>query len=127
MELKPGSERGFGYLFAAVFAVIGLFPLLDGESPHWWSLGLGLALLVVVWLRPALLAKPNYWWFRFGLALGKVMIPLTMGIVFFLAVLPTGLMVRLMGKDLLRLKFDPEAKSYWIEREEPLQSMKNQF
>jgi len=127
MELKPGSERGFGYLFAAVFAVIGLFPLLDGESPHWWSLGLGLALLVVVWLRPALLAKPNYWWFCFSLALGKVMIPLTMGIVFFLAVLPTGLMVRLMGKDLLRLKFDPEAKSYWIEREEPLQSMKNQF
>jgi hypothetical protein len=127
MELKPGSERGFGCLFAAVFAVIGLFPLLDGEGPRWWSLGIGFGLLVIAWLRPALLAQPNYWWFRFGLALGKVMIPLTMGIVFFLAVLPTGLIMRLAGKDLLRLKFDPKAKSYWIEREEPLQSMKNQF
>lgn len=125
-----GSERSFGLVFVAVFAVIGLWPLTKGEPLRLWSLGAAAALLVLALGVPAALRPFNRLWFRFGLLLHKVMNPVIMGLMFFGAFMPTGLIMRALGKDILRLKFDPQATSYWIERHPPgpaPESLRNQF
>jgi hypothetical protein len=86
--------------------------------------------LAIALLYPSLLHPLNRLWFAFGLLLGRVMTPVVMGLLFVLAVVPTALVMRLRGRDLLRLKIDRESKSYWIMREPPgppRDSMGNQF
>ena len=83
-----------------------------------------MALAVV---RPAALTPLNKLWFQFGLLLGKIVAPIVMSLVFFLTVLPTGIIMRLLGKDLLNRKIDRSAPSYWVKREDPVGSMRNQF
>jgi Saxitoxin biosynthesis operon protein SxtJ len=129
-DVKPGSDRQFGLVFAGVFTVIGLLPLLGGNSLRWWALGLAVAFLVVALVHARLLRPFNRIWFRFGLLLHAVVSPVVMGLMFFVAVTPVGLIMRALGKDVLRLRFDADAPSYWIERSPPgpaLGSMKNQF
>lgn len=129
-EVKVGSERSFGMVFAGVFALIGLFPLLGDAPVRLWALGIAAAFGLVAIIVPAALKPLNRLWFRFGLLLHKIVNPLIMGLIFFLTVTPTGLIMRMLGKDPLRLKFDREAKSYWIERAPPgpaPETMKNQF
>ncbi len=129
-EVKSGSDRAFGMVFAVVFAVIGLWPLFNDGQIRLWALGMAAAFALAAVIAPATLKPLNRLWFRFGLLLHKIVNPLIMGLIFYLTVLPTGLIMRALGKDLLRLKFDGEAKSYWIERDPPgpePQSMKNQF
>ena len=108
----------------------GLWPLLDGHGPRFWSLAIAAAVLGVALFAPHLLRPFNRLWFRFGMLLHKVVTPVLMGVVFFLTVVPTGLIFRLFGKDLLRLRCDNDAETYWIDREprgpEP-DTMPNQF
>jgi len=129
-ELRMGSERGFGVVFTVVFAVVGLFPLFSSATPRWWALIIAAVILAVALLRPALLRPLNAVWFRFGLLLHKITNPLIMGLIFFLAVTPTALVMRLMRRDPLHRRFDPDASSYWIERDPPgptPETMKWQF
>ncbi len=99
-EVKRGSDRGFGITFAVVFLLIGLLPLRHGLPPRWWAL-------------------LNRLWARFGDLLHKITTPLVMGLLFFGALAPFAVVLRLVGKDPLRLKRDPNATSYWIERRPP--------
>lgn len=125
-----GSERSFGLVFATVFAVVALLPLLDGAGPRPWALGIAAAFLAAALLRPSLLAPANRAWFRLGMLLGAVVTPVVMALVFFLAVTPTALLLRLFGKDPLNRRFDPAAPSYWIARDpeaDARSSMTNQF
>ena len=127
---KGGSDRGFGVVFAILFVVIGLFPLLDGGPPRAWALGIAAVFLAVALVRPSLLAPLNRVWFKFGLLLQRVVNPLVMALIYFAVVTPTGLIMRAFGNDPLRLKHDPDARSYWIHREPPgpeRESMQNQF
>ena len=117
--VKGSSDKSFGLVFAAFFALIGLWPLIHGASPRWWVVAIGAAFLVVAFIRPSLLAAPNRWWMKFGLLLAKVVNPIVMGLVFYLTVTPTAAIMRMMGKDPLRLRYDRSAKSYWIERTPP--------
>jgi Saxitoxin biosynthesis operon protein SxtJ len=129
-DAVAGSERSFGLVFAAVFALIALLPLLKGGGVRWWSLALAAVFLALALLIPAVLKPLNVLWFKFGLLVGRVMTPLVMGILYILSVIPTGLFLRATGRDLLRLKREPAMKSYWIERESPgpaKGSMKRQF
>lgn len=137
-DVKMGTDRGFGLTFALVFAVLGVWPAIALRgSPHfeparlrWWCLALAIAFLVAALLASPLLRPLNSLWFKFGLLLSTVMTPIMMGILFVLAVVPTGLVMRLWGQDLLRQKFDRQAKSYWIMREPPgpaRESMRNQY
>ena len=129
-EAKQGSPRGFGIVFAVVFAVIGLWPLMGGESARTWALVLAGVLLALALMRPALLAPLNRLWLGLGAVLHRIVNPLVMGLMFFAIIMPTALVLRLMGKDLLRRRFHPGAESYWIPREPPgpePQSMRNQF
>ena len=125
-----GSDRGFGIVFAVVFTAIGLLPLIRGEPPRGWSLAIAGAFLAVTLVKPAWLAPLNTLWFRFGLLLQRVVHPIVLAVIYFAVVTPTGLIMRALGKDPLRLRFDPDATSYWIPRDPPgpePESMKNQF
>ena len=127
IKIKPGSEKSFGIVFAIVYAVIGLLPLASQGGVRPWSLVVAGLVLAVTLVRPSLLARPNRWWFRFGMLLGAVAAPIVMGLVYLVVIVPTGLILRLLGKDLLRTRIDRQASSYWIARDTPLHPMKNQF
>lgn len=129
-DIKASSPRGFGITFAVVFAVVALWPLLRGETVRIWAVVASGAFALAALVVPNLLEQPSRLWHKFGLILHRIMSPIALGIIFFGAVLPTALVLRLMGKDLLRLKRDPAASSYWIPRTPsgpPPDSLKNQF
>ena len=126
----PGSERSFGFVFTVVFVAVGLYPLLAEAAPRWWALGVAAALAGIALLVPKLLGPPNRLWYRFGLLLQRIVHPVILAVVYFAVVTPTGLVMRALGKDPLRLQFDPSAASYWILRQPPgpaPDSMKYQF
>ena len=129
-EPKAGGERGFGIVFAFVFAVIGFWPLWDGGAIRLWALIAAGVFAAAGLFATALLRPLNRVWFLFGMVLHKVVNPLVMGLLFYATITTMALVMRLMGKDPLRRRFDPAAKSYWIERRpagpEP-QSMRHQF
>lgn len=128
VEVQKGSDRNFGLIFAVVFLLLGLFPVIAGAGVRWWSVMLAAVFLVVALVRPSLLAKLNTGWFKLGLALGAIVSPVVLFVVFCLTIIPLGVVMRLLGKDLLNLKINKNAESYWITRvPEAHQSMKNQF
>ena len=128
--IEGSSERGFGLVFAVVFAIIGLWPLRLEDPVRWWALGTATAFFVVAFVYPRALWPLNWLWIRFGILLGRIVAPIVMGIIFFVVITPIALIRRLMGKDSLQLEFDPEAESYWILRKPPgpdPKSMPRQF
>lgn len=128
--VNTSSHRSFGVVFAVVFAVVALWPLTADGGVRWWSLAIAAAFLAVALIRPAVLAPLNRLWTKFGLLLNRIVSPLVMGLLFFVVITPFALAVRLAGKDLLNLKHDPEAESYWIPREPPgplPETIKNQY
>ena len=127
IEVKMGSERGFGIVFFIVFFVIGLWPLINGSEPWWPAIFIGAVFLAAAAIVPKKLTLLNKLWFKFGMFLGGIIAPIVMGLVFVLTVLPTGLIMRALGKDLLRQKMDPEGESYWIKREDQVRPMTDQF
>jgi len=125
-----GSERGFGVLFAIVFLVIGLWPLISEESVRFWAVGIAAVFATLAVVAPQVLLPLNRFWVRFGLLLQRLATPIMLGLIFFLTVFPTGLVMRLMGKDPLNLRFHSHAETYWIERpvtKPARDEMKNQF
>ena len=120
------TNRNFGIVFFIVFLVIALFPLINEESLKIWSLITSIIFLMLGLLNSKLLNPLNKIWFKFGLFLGKIVSPLIMGVIFFFVVTPIGLIMRMIGKDLLNLKQNKD-KSYWIEKSGPKSKMKNQF
>lgn len=126
----PGPERGFGIVMAVALAIVASINLWHDGRWWPWLAGIALAFLAAAFLWPAGLKPLNLLWFKFGLLLHKVVNPLIMGLLFFVTVWPTGLVMRALGRDLLRLKRDPDAASYWIVRQPPgpaPESMKDQF
>ena len=82
-EPAMGSDRSFGFVFTIVFAMIGLFPLLDGRSPRAWSLAVAGALLVLTLVKAEWLAPFNTVWFRFGLLLHRIVNPIVLAVIYF--------------------------------------------
>lgn len=118
-KVELGSNRNFGLVFAGVFTILAFWPLIrHGEAIRWWALAPAAVFLGLALYADHLLAPLNKLWFRFGLLLHSVVSPLVMGGLFYGAVTPVALVLRAMGKDILRLKQD-DAKSYWIERTPP--------
>ena len=125
-EIKIGSNKSFGIVFFVVFLLIAIYPLINNGELRIWSLVIAIIFLILGLINSKVLTPLNKLWFKFGLLLGKVISPLIMGIIFFLVVTPTALIMRIIGKDLLNLKFNNK-KSYWIEKTGPKSKMKNQF
>lgn len=129
-KVEGSSDRSFGWVFTAVFVLIGAWPLIHSNAPRWWAIGIAAAFALVTLIKPTLLAGLNRLWMKFGLLLGKIVSPIALGVLFYLVFTPMGLLMRLFGKDPLRLKFDRAGDSYWIRREPPgppPKSMTNQF
>ena len=128
VSTEQSSEKSFGVVFSIVFLIVSLFPpLINSEGLRIWALVVSIIFFLLAFLAPKILVLPNKLWFKFGLLIGSIVAPIVMAFVYFVTVLPTGLIMRLLGKDLLKQKLDKNAKSYWIERKEPMGSMKNQF
>ena len=128
-DIKISSNRSFGVVFFVVFLLIAFYPLLNNNEIRLWSLIVSVLFLILGILNSKILSPLNKIWFKFGLLLGKIISPIIMGVIFFLVVTPIGFIMKLLGKDLINLKFNNE-KSYWIERgpaEPSPESMKNQF
>ena len=125
--IKAGTERGFGLIFSAVFVIIGLYPVLQSQDIRLWAFIIAFIFLFFGIFLPKVLIVPNKLWVKFGILLGAIVSPIIMGIIFFLVVTPTGIIMRLLGKDLLRQKLNKSKKSYWIKNITSLDSMKNQF
>lgn len=128
--IEISSDRAFGIVFSVVFAIIGLFPLADSGAVRVWALAVAVAFLVVALARPTLLGPLNRLWLKVGALLHRIVSPLVLGLLFYGIVLPTGLLMRLVGKRSIPVGFDREPESYWIPRDPPgppPEGMKNQF
>ena len=125
-----GSDKAFGLVFSVVFLLVALYPLIAGAPIRRWALVLAVLFFVAAFAMPRLLSPLNRIWTKIGLVLHRIVSPIALFVVFCLAVLPTGLVMRGLGKDLLRLRLEPDAETYWIERKPPGradQQMKKQF
>ena len=126
MKLKTSSNRSFGIVFFIFFFIIGIWPLLNNETYRLWSIIISFIFLILGLINSNLLTPLNLLWFKFGIFLGKIVSPLVMGLIFFLVVTPTGLLMKIFRKDLLSLKYNNKS-TYWIENHGQKSKMKNQF
>ena len=125
ISIKRKDNITFGILFFILFLIIGLYPLKSGGFIRIWSVVLSLVFLIITIIRPNLFTFINKLWIQFGILLGKIISPIVMGLVFFFVVTPIGILVRIFKKDVMGLKRG--ASTYWINREDKVQSMKKQF
>ena len=124
------SDRSFGLTFAGFFALLAGLSWWRGGERWPYYVGAAAAFALVALALPRLLAPLNWVWTKLGLLLFKVVNPVVMFVLFAVTIVPIGLIRRALGKDSLRLRFEPDAPSYWIPREPPgpsPESMKNQF
>tara|TARA_B100001564_G_C20556998_1_gene631916 strand:+ start:89 stop:469 length:381 start_codon:yes stop_codon:yes gene_type:complete len=121
------NNKGFGLLFFAVFLIIGLWPIINGDSPRIIFFIIGLIFLILGLVNSKILTPLNKAWMKFGELLGKIIAPIVMAGVYFIVLTPISIIVRLFGKDLLKVKFSDKSKSYWIKRDKDLGSMDKQF
>jgi len=126
VSTEQSSEKSFGVVFSIVFLIVALYPLINSEGLRIWALVVSIIFFLLAFLAPKILVFPNKLWFKFGLLIGSIVAPIVMAFVYFVTVLPTGLIMRLLGKD-FKQKLDKNSKSYWVKRSEPMGSMKNQF
>ena len=110
-HIEGSSDRSFGLVFAGVFLLLATWPLWHGATPRWWAVGIAALFAAVAAMRPTLLAGLNRLWVKLGVLLGKVISPIALGIIFYGALVPIGVVMRLTGKDPLRLKLDFGADS----------------
>jgi hypothetical protein len=125
-NIKVGSNKSFGIVFFILFLIIAIYPIFFNESLKVWSLVISVIFLTLGLLNSRVLTPFNLLWFKIGMQMGRVVSPIVMGLVFFLVVTPTGLIMKLLNKDLLNLK-RKKSKSYWIKRINSKTDMKNQF
>tara|TARA_B110000305_G_C19053503_1_gene453757 strand:+ start:214 stop:603 length:390 start_codon:yes stop_codon:yes gene_type:complete len=125
-NIKISSNRDFGVVFFIFFMIISLFPLFKDGNVRVWAVVVAIIFLILGLLNSSVLSPLNKIWFKFGILLGNFISPIIMGLVFFIVVTPTSLIMRVFGKDLLNLKKNNK-KSYWIEKTRIKSEMKNQF
>ncbi len=125
IKIKRKNNITFGILFFIFFLIIGLYPLISSGTIRIWSITVSLAFLIITIIKPNLFTSLNKLWIKFGILLGKIISPIVMGLVFFFVVMPIGILMKILKKDIMGLKRG--APSYWITREDKIQSMKKQF
>jgi hypothetical protein len=127
---KMGSDRNFGVVFAVFFLILGVLPSVSGDPLRLWAFIASGVLFALALVAPQLLAIPNRVWYRIGLLLGKVVTPILMGALFLTAIIPVAFVLRLFGKDLLRLERQSGLRTYWLPKTKSAvtpASLKDQF
>lgn len=129
VEVRAGSSRTFGFVLAAGFLLLAVAPLRHAAPIRWWALAVAVPFALLGAVRPSLLAPLNALWVRFGLLLNRVTSPIILGIVFYGAIWPIGLLMRATGQRPLQLQRQPDRRTYWIARSQtaPRSSMTRQF
>ena len=125
-KIKIGSNKNFGIVFSIVFLVIAFWPMLNGNEINYWLLAISIVFLILGLINSKILTPLNKIWFKIGIFLGNIVSPVLLGLVFFLIVTPTSIIMKLLGKDLLNLKKNNN-NSYWIEKNNQKSKMKNQY
>ena len=126
-KIKISSNRSFGIVFFFVFLIISLWPLTNESPLRVWPIFVAIIFLILGLMNSKLLTPLNILWAKFGKLLGFIIAPIVMGIVFFVVITPTGLIMKIIGKDLLNNKYNNKIKSYWINRDKTKSTMKQQF
>jgi len=124
-KISKKNNITFGILFFILFLIISLYPLKSDGFIRIWSVVLSSVFLIITIIKPNLFTFLNKLWIQFGILLGKIISPIVMGLVFFFVVTPIGILMKILKKDVMGLK--RRKSSYWINREDKLQSMKKQF
>ena len=125
-KIKLPSNRNFGIVFSIVFLIIAIWPILNQNEIRIWSMMISFIFLILGLINSKFLSPLNKAWFKFGLVLGSIIAPIVMGIVFFIVVTPTGLIMKALGKDILGLKRNKN-NTYWLEKDNSNNNLKNQF
>ena len=128
--VEPGSNRSFGLIVGGILAAIGLYQYFAGNALYPWFGSIGGALVVLGLAVPRVLYPLNLAWTHLGILLGRIVTPIVMFLVYLVSIVPVGLLLRVSGKDLLRLEKKAPGESYWIERDPPgppPESLKDQF
>ena len=126
-KINMSSNRNFGLVFFIVFLIVSTWPLTYEEPIRIWSAIISSFFLILGLMNSKLLTPLNKLWYKFGMILGAIVAPVVMGFVFFLVITPIGLFMKIIGKDLLNIKYDKRKKTYWIKRNTPINTMKRQF
>ena len=121
-----GPNKSFGILFFIIFFIYGIWPIFNSNSIRIWSLVIAVVFFILVLFNSKLLVPLNSMWLKFGALLGKIISPIVMAFVYFFVITPIAIIIRLLGKDLLKVKFNTRS-SYWISRDKNIGSMKKQF
>ena len=124
---SQSSNKSFGLLFFVFFLILALWPLKNGNNLNLLFITISGIFLILGLINSKLLSPLNKLWIKFGEILGMIIAPIVMALVYFVILTPVSLAVRILGKDLLGLKFLKEKESYWIKRKKNLGSMKKQF
>jgi len=122
-NIQITTGQSFGIAISIVFLIVALYPLSNSETLHVWAFIVSSGLLILSFIAPQAMEL----WLKFAMLLGSIITPIGISVIYFIILVPMGIIMRLLGKDLLKQKLDKNAKSYWIERSEPIGSMKNQF
>ena len=126
-NIKAGSVKSFGIVFFVVFLLVSLYPLLNNHEIRIWSLIVGFIFLFLGMVSSPVLKPLNLIWFKFGLFLGKFIAPIVMGIVYFIVVFPTFLLLKLIKKNYLNISYEKNKTSYWLNIRDKTTTMKDQF
>ena len=121
------NNKGFGLLFFVVFLVIGLWPLLNGDPPRVYFFPFAFLFLILGLINSTILTPLNKAWIKFGELLGRIIAPIVMGVIYFIILTPLSFLIRISGKDLLKVKFSNKINTYWIKRIKDLGTMNKQF
>ncbi len=119
--------RTFLLIWVGIFTVVALLPLLGGGEIRYWSVAVAILAGAVALIKPSLAEEFYKLWIKVGDFIGGIVSKVILFVLFYLIFTPIALMLKLLGKDLLRKKVDRSQTSYWIERDTQPQSMKNQF
>ncbi len=126
-NINMGSNRSFGLVFFVVFLILGFWPVKSGGEINILLILISFIFLFLAITKSKFLTPLNKLWFKFGIKLGAIMAPIVMSVVFFLVVTPIGIIMKIIGKDLINKKINKDTKSYWINRKKAIGSMKRQF
>ena len=126
-DIKISSNKNFGIVFFIVFLLISVWPILDAKEIRYWSLVISLFFLILGVSNSKILTPLNKLWMKFGIYLGSIVAPIVMFVIYFLVITPTGIILRIFNKDILRLKKNSKKSSYWIKKDKSKNSMRKQY
>ena len=127
VEIKLGSNRNFGIVFSFVFLLIGFWPIFSQADLNLFFILLGVLFIIITLFMPSLFKIPNFLWFKFGILLGNIISPIIMLLIYVLTFVPTKIYFIITNKDPMKIKYDKEVDTYWVDRKKKLEPMDKQY